>query len=203
MYYRRDSIRDKEIMEFGFIAKNGYSKFEFTLKEIEAKKKLKKKEEPSPAEVFRWFSTKENHATFLKTLRLLYGLDYDLPADLEVKEEKRKVSQDTLRSLTFFVISGETRSIDHLQSQIRFREHDIIERYSGNELRGVLTHLREVPPLEVEEIFRRFTKVPEGSKLKCLLLPVYSKKNLDGDLLNRIKTTLQEMTEGEVKTVSI
>jgi len=39
-YYRRDSRRDKEIMEFGFLAKNLYSKFECTLQEIKAKRKL-------------------------------------------------------------------------------------------------------------------------------------------------------------------
>ena len=34
-------MRDKEIMEFGFIAKNCYSKFEYTLMQIEAMKRLK------------------------------------------------------------------------------------------------------------------------------------------------------------------
>ena len=42
-YYHRDSLRDKEIMEFGFIAKNCYSKFEYTLMQIEAIKRLKER----------------------------------------------------------------------------------------------------------------------------------------------------------------
>ena len=41
-FYHRDPIRDKEIVEFEFVSKNAYSKFEFTLKEIEAKKKMEK-----------------------------------------------------------------------------------------------------------------------------------------------------------------
>jgi hypothetical protein len=41
------------------------------------------------------------------------------------------------------------------------------------------------------------------TKLKCLLLPITFPKDLEGDLLNLIKTTLQEMTEGELKTLSI
>lgn len=41
-FYRRDPIRDKEITEFEFVSKNAYSKFEFILKEIEAKKKMEK-----------------------------------------------------------------------------------------------------------------------------------------------------------------
>jgi predicted nuclease with TOPRIM domain len=40
--YHRDPIRDKEITQFEFISKNSYSKFEYTLKEIEAKKKLER-----------------------------------------------------------------------------------------------------------------------------------------------------------------
>src|SRR3972149_7709602 len=39
-YYRRDSVRDKEILEFGFIAKNCYSKFEHTMVQIEALKRI-------------------------------------------------------------------------------------------------------------------------------------------------------------------
>ena len=56
-FYHRDPIRDKEFVEFEFISKNTYSKFEFTLKEIEAKKKMERerlaqmghKNEPSGA----------------------------------------------------------------------------------------------------------------------------------------------------------
>jgi hypothetical protein len=54
-FYHRDPVLDKEIIEFEFISKNIYSKFEFTLKEIEAKKKMERerlalmghKDEPS------------------------------------------------------------------------------------------------------------------------------------------------------------
>jgi hypothetical protein len=41
-FYHRDPVRDKEIVEFEFVSKNIYSKFEFTLKEIEAKKKMER-----------------------------------------------------------------------------------------------------------------------------------------------------------------
>jgi len=42
-YYRRDSVRDKQVTEFGFIAKNCYSKFEYTLMQVEAKNNISKK----------------------------------------------------------------------------------------------------------------------------------------------------------------
>jgi len=41
-FYHRDPIRDKEITEFEFLSKNAYSKVEFTLKEMEAKKKMER-----------------------------------------------------------------------------------------------------------------------------------------------------------------
>lgn len=41
-FYHRDPTRDKEITEFESLAKNAYSKFEYILKQIEAKKKLER-----------------------------------------------------------------------------------------------------------------------------------------------------------------
>ena len=68
-YYRRDALRDKEIMEFGFIVKNCYSKFEYTIVQIEAIKRLKERAPTvdHPAEPPQWFhqvpcqSTRHHH----------------------------------------------------------------------------------------------------------------------------------------------
>jgi len=201
-YYRRDSLRDKEIMEFGFIAKNCYSKFEYTIMQIEAMKRLKEispKVEP-PSEAFKWFRSKEYQIALIKNLRMLMELDYE-PIPEEVGEERRDLAGS--RTLTLFLLSGDSLSLDHLQSQIQFREHDIIERYSQEEVRGVLAHLRKVDPIEVEKKFHQFMESKGLTKLKCLLLPIHSPKDLEGDLFNLIKTTLQEMVEGGLKTLSI
>jgi len=206
-YYRRDPLRDKEILEFGFIAKNCYSKFEYTLLQKQAQEKSKAIERER---VFRadpksvpsqWFRSKENQVSFLKNLRILKELDYEFPPE-QVGEERREIVQN-LRSLTLFVFSGEGSLIDEFQSQIRWREHDIIERYGRNELHGVLTHLRDVNPLDVEKVFQRLMKSRGFSKLKCLLLSIRSQKDLEGDILGLIKKAMQEMKEGEVKTVSV
>jgi hypothetical protein len=201
-YYHRDSLLDKEIMEFGFIAKNCYSKFEYTMVQIEAMKRLK---EHAPkmdhlAEPLQWFRSKENQVAFIKDLRMLMELDYE-PTPEQVGEERRDMAGS--RALTLFLISGDSLSIDHLQSQIQLREHDIIERYSQEEVRGVLTHLRKVDPHEVEKKFQQFLEGKGLAKLKCLLLSIHSPKDLDGDPLRIIKTTLQEMAEGELRTLSI
>ncbi len=201
-YYKRDSMRDKEIMEFGFIAKNCYSKFEYTLVQMEAMKKLKEPphKKDHPGEVLQWFHFKENQVTLIKNLRTLMELDYE-PTPEKVGEDRRDLTGS--RTLTLFLFYGDRPSLDQLQSQIQLREHDVIERYSQEEVRGVLTHLRKVDPIEVEKKFQQFMETKGLTKLKCLLLPILSQKNLEGDLFTLIKTTLQEMNEGELKIVSI
>jgi hypothetical protein len=205
-YYHRDAMRDKEILEFGFIAKNCYSKFEYTMMQKEVQKKAKEREGVLRVDQkglpSQWFRSKENQVTFIRNLRVLHDLDYERSSDLATGE-RREVTQNRPRSLTLFVFSGDGRLIDDLQSRIRLREHDIIERYARDELHGLLAHLREIDPLEVEKKFKEFIGRQEFSKLKCLLLSVHSPKDLEGDLLGLIKKTLQEMGEGEVKTLSI
>jgi len=200
--YRRDSVRDKEIMEFGFIAKNLYSKFEYTMVQIEAIKRLK--EHPGKADplgdALQWFRSKENQVAFIKNLRILTELDYE-PTPEKIGEERRDLAGS--RALTLFLFIGDSTSLDLLQSQIQFREHDIMERYSPEEVRGVLTHLRKVDPIEVQKKFQQFMESKGLIKLKCLLLPIQSSKDLERDLLKSIKAALHEMAQGEVRTISI
>jgi hypothetical protein len=205
-YYRRDSLRDREIIEFAFLAKSLYSKFEYTLQEIEAKKGLRDRREPLGAHPHRiplaWFHSNENQIILLQNLRSLYELDYKTLSDLECVQ-KRVVIQNGKRSISLFILSGEATLIDHLQSHMRLREYDIQERFTGDELRGALTHLREVSPSEAEKVIRRFTESSEFSKLKCLLLSIQSQKDLEKEILGSTENILQVMAEGEVRTLSI
>ena len=204
-YYHRDALRDKEILEIGFIAKNCFTKFEYTLKQKEALEKIKEAERERALKgeqkglPFEWFHSKEHQVIFLRNLRILGDLDYGIPPEQKM-EERREVAQEP-RHLTLFVFKGDAGSIERLYSQMRPREHDVMERYASDELRGVLTHLREINPSTVEKLFLTFLK--EIPKLKCLILPIRSSKGLEGDVLGLVKKTLLEMKEGEVKTVSI
>ena len=201
-YYRRDSLRDKEIMEFGFVAKNCYSKFEYTMIQIGAMKRLKEQvpKVEYPSGPIPWFRSEENKVTLIKNLRMLRELDYEsIPQ--EMGEERRDMIGS--RTLTFFLFRGDTLSLDHLQSRVQFREHDLMERYGPEEIRGVLTHLRKVDPFQIEKKFQQLMESIGLTKLKCLLLPIHSPKDLEGDLLRLINTTLEEMAEGELRTVSI
>jgi hypothetical protein len=200
-HYRRDSVRDKEIMEIGFIAKNCYSKFEYTMVQIDAMKRLREHapQAERPSETLKWFRSKEYQVAFIKNLNPLMELDYEPPPE-EIGEERRDLAGS--RSFTLFLFSGDSPSLDKLQSEIQFREHDIIERYSPEEVRGVLAHLRKVDPIEVEKKFQQFIKSKGLVKLKCLLLPIHSSKDLKRDLLKLVKTALHEMAEGELRTLS-
>jgi hypothetical protein len=172
--------------------------------QIGAMKRLREKEPPlkvnQKRKSFQWFSSKENQVTFLRNLKILTELDYE-PTPEVIGEERREMTGE--RTLTLFLFNGDSLSLDELQSQIRLREHDIIDRSDRNELRGVMTHLRKADSSVVEKMFQHYIESGGTTKLKCLLLPVCSKKDLEGDIPYLIKATLQEMKEGEVKTVTI
>ena len=202
-HYRRDPLRDREIAEFEFVAKNCYLKVEFMLKEMEAKKKLREREHVvqslSPRTPMLWFRSKENQRLLLGHLQGLDGLNYEIPTQW-LARERRKVTQASLRSLSLFAVSGEVGLIDQIHSHMRLRKYDIAERYDPGELRGALTHLREISASEAVHAIRRFIENSEFSKPKCLLLSVRSQKDLEKGALGIPEKYLQTMTPGEVKT---
>jgi hypothetical protein len=201
-YYHRDSLRDKEILEIGFIVKNCYSKFEYTMVQIEAIKRLKEHapKVEHPAEHLQWFRSKENQVALIKNVRMLMELDYE-PTPEEVGEERRDTAGG--RAFTLFLFSGGSFFLDHLQLQIQLREHDIMERYNPEEVRGVLAHLKTVDPIEIEKKFQHMLESQGLTELKCLLLPIHSPKDFERDLPKLIEATLKEMAPGELRTLSI
>jgi len=203
-YYRRNSLMDKDILEFGFTAKNCYSKFEYVLKQKQAQERIKTQERKptSPPEdrnlPFQWFHSRENQIALAKNLRILKELNYENVSGSE-NAERRDLSGE--RSLTLFIFRAEPSTLLQFQSRVHFREHDVIERYRPDELRGALTHLRKVPPAEMERVFQRFMKEKGFSSMKGLLLPVSSPKDLESDRFKSVDATLDEMQEGEVKSL--
>ena len=185
-YYRRDSDREREITEFAFLAKSLYSKFEYTLQEIEAKRKLGDGGEYVVTYrqrlPFPWFHSEENQIILLRNLRDLRELDYKTCSGSE-SGQRRRIIWDGPRSVSLFALSGEETLIDTLQSRMRLREYDIKERLTKEELRGALTHLREISRSEVETILRRFADTVEFSKLRCLLFTIQSQQDLEKEIL--------------------
>jgi len=205
-YYRRDHQREREITGIGFLAKTLYMKFAYILQEKEARSKLKDREEYFDAHCqqipFTWFQSGENEVILLRNLRSLNQLDYLTKFKLGF-ERRRQVIQSGMRSISLFALSGEVALIDTLQSRIRLREYDIIERYAEEELHGALTHLKEVPLSEVERIIRRFTDSSEFLKLKCLFLRVRSQTDLEKEIMATTENVLHVMEMGEVRMLSI
>ena len=139
---------------------------------------------PSP-----WFHSEENQIVLLGNLRDLHELDYKTWADSEFAQ-RRRVIWDGPRSVSLFTLSGEATLIDNLQSRMHLREYDIKERLTAEELRGALTHLREISLSEVEMVLRRFTGASEFSKLRCLLFTVQSQEDLEKEILNSARNML-------------
>ncbi len=205
-YYHQHSQRDKEISEFTFLAKNLYSKFEYTLQEIEAKKNSKDRLRPfvaprKPIPV-QWFRSRGNQITLLRNLRDLGVLDYNIPLGSEYGQ-RREVVRNGMRSVSLFVMSGEATLIDKLESRMQFREYDIKERSAKYECRGALTHLKEISPLDVERVIRRLTSGGGFSRVKCLLLRVQTQEDLETEIIGSIENILRATTPGEIKTLSI
>lgn len=205
-YYHRDSRREREITEIAFLAKSLYLTFEYTLQEIEAKSKLKDRGEHfvavSQHTPFRWFQSAGNQIVLLRNLETLSELDYKTRFKLGF-ERRREVIQNGLQSISLFALLGEIKLIDTLQSRMRFREYDITERYKEDEFRGALTHLREISPSEVQKVIRRFTDSSEFLKMKCLLLPIQSQKDLKKEIVRSTENILNVMEAGEVRVLSI
>jgi hypothetical protein len=202
-YARSEPDRDKELRELDLNAGAYFSKFLQTFKprlgekEVGEEKLLGLEEVPH----FRWFRNQENLVKFLRNVRILDELDYEMaPAWVR---ERREVTKDKPRSLTLFIFKGNVRSITNLQSHMHLREHDIVEQYDEDELRGILTHLREIQPFEVESIFDRLKQVEGYSELKCLLVPIWSQRDLRVDMIALVEKTLNEMAPGELRTLSI
>ena len=213
-YVRANPTRDKELTELGFLAKTCYSKFEYILLQIQAKERVKLKgvhkerERPPKANgqpPFQWFQSNENEAIFLQEVEMMKNLDQE-GASPVANGERREIPKEAVAgglNLTLFVIKGDPLALDELQSQIQLRERDILERYSKEEFRGVLSHLREIDPAEVEHILQRSMKSDRFSNLKCMLVRIQSQEVLTHALLERIEKTLGEMAKGETRSLSV
>ncbi len=211
-FVRANPTRDKEVAELGFLAKTCFSKFEYTLMQIEMKEKAKEAERHKDAALkgkasvpLLWFQLKENQTLFLEGLQMIRAAHPEVPAG-SGEGERREGIQSGLPggpNLTLFVFKGESSILDALQPQIQLRDRDLIERHGSDELRGVLFHVREIDPSEIESILQRFMKSDRFSSLRCLLVRVQSLEKFAPNLVEFVKKNLQEMEEGDAKTVTV
>jgi hypothetical protein len=203
-FCRRDPLRDKNLLELGFVTKTTFSRFEEQIKLFTDKQKAREREKAAAAgqkeKLIQWFNSREKQIMLLRKMRTLRELDYT-PMPGGWVDERRGL--EGVRSLTLFLVWGEALALDSLQGEMHLREHDLIERYQEDELRGVLAHLREVEPAEIEKVFRGFFEKAGLSNLKCLLIPVHPKEEIDLERMGLAAEVLKEMNVGEVRTLSI
>jgi hypothetical protein len=201
-YYRRDPLRDKAILELGFVVKTTYTRFEENMKLIVEKAKAKDREEAEKrgqkARIIQWFVSRENQIALLRNIRTIKELDHGLASGKPGAERR---GTEGVRSLTLFLIRGEASVLDAVQSQLNLREHDLMERHDEKELRGVMTHLREVDPSEIEALIKRLLEKMGFSNLRSLLLHVRPHEDLEIKGMDLIEKALEEMKEGEVRSL--
>jgi len=203
-YYRRDPVREKDILELSFIVKTTYSRFEENMKLIIEKGRAKDREvaekRSQKERIIQWFVSRENQIALLRNMRKIRELDY-APTSGKGGSEKR--GTEGVRSLTLFLIRGEAPSLDSVQSQLHLREHDLLERHDASELRGVLTHLREVEASEIERLIRHLLESRGFFNLKSLLVPVQPHHDVELKEIESIEEILEKMKEGEVRTLLV
>jgi len=86
-YVRVNPTRDKEVAELGFLAKTCFSKFEYTLMQIQMKEKTKETERQKDPTLkmkssvpLLWFQSKENQTLFLEGLQMIRASHLEVPA---------------------------------------------------------------------------------------------------------------------------
>jgi len=153
---------------------------------------------PAPAPSERWLRIDDNSLAFTINARLLDELEYEpsLPGELP------RVVQQTGRGFTLFTLRGPATALDSIMPCFKLRQHDIVERFSATEIRGVLTHLRQISLGDTRHIFdqllaSRFTDV------KCVLVGLHSPDRLDEHFQQCIDRTVEDMPAGEIWTIDL
>jgi len=147
----------------------------------------------------RWLRIEQDSLAFTINARLLDELEYDAPVN---PGESVRVVQPSGRSFTLFNLRGPASALDALHPRIKLRKHDIIERFSAQEIRGVLTHLRRTSTNDVKHIFQRLL-TNQFPDVKCILVGLHSPDQLDDHFLNYLDRMLEKMRPGEIRTIEI
>lgn len=158
---------------------------------------------------YRWLRDDEDRVTFTANARLLSDLEY-APPRLGVKASGstqpsaahvERLIRRTGRSFTLISLRGPAPALDAILSGLRIREHDILERYSATEIRGVLTHLRPISEHEVALLIRRF--IENGfSDAKCLFVGIDSPDQIDDAFLLALDKAAGKMQPGDCRSRS-
>jgi len=146
----------------------------------------------------RWLRIDDNSLSFTINARLLDELEYE---PLRPGESPR-VTQQAGRGFTLFTLRGPASALDEITPCFKLRQHDIIERFSATEIRGVLTHLRKTSLDDIRHVFYRLITC-RFTDVKCVLVGLHTPDQLDEHFLKYLDITAEEMHAGQIRTIDI
>ena len=147
----------------------------------------------------RWLRIEQDSLSFTINARLLDELEYEAPVK---PGESVRVVQASGRSFTLFNLRGPASALDALHPRIKLRQHDIIERFSAQEIRGVLTHLRRTSTNDVKHIFQQLL-TSQYSDVKCILVGLHSPDQMNDHFLKYLDWMIEKMQPGDLRTIEI
>ncbi len=147
----------------------------------------------------KWLRINEDSLAFTINARLLDELEYETGPQ---PGGPVRVLQGSGRGFTLFTLRGPASALDTLYPCIRLRQHDIVERFSATEIRGVLTHLRQTATSDIKHIFERLL-TSRFSDVKCILVGIHSPDQLDDHFLEYLERMVGAMRPGDIRTIEI
>lgn len=147
----------------------------------------------------RWLRIEQDSLAFTINARLLDELEYKTPP---LPGGPVRVVQKSGRGFTLFTLRGPASALDALYPCIKLRQHDIVERFSATEIRGVMTHLRQTVTGDLKHIFERLL-TSRFSDVKCVLMGLLSPDQLDEHFLEYLERMVDKMRPGEIRTIDI
>jgi len=198
MYVKRDPIRDKEILEMGFLAKSCYSRFEYILMQIEEKAKAKEKEKAREREKAKelesWVRSEENQRKFSKYLMTLKSPEHEAHkgTGLEATEVK---------DFMLIVVKGIQPPLTscHPISLERDRHRRPLQ---CRRTAGGSTHHRQGSLSQGED---SFVSSPNQTLLQIeISAPAgFVAEGMQTSLAHGVEKQLREMVEGEIRVLSL
>jgi hypothetical protein len=156
---------------------------------------------PAPARTSsdRWLRIEQDSLAFTINARLLDELEYEAPPQ---PGGPVRMVQKSGRGFTLFTLRGPASALDALYPCVRLRQHDIIERFSATEIRGVMTHLRQTATGDIKHIFERLL-TSRFADVKCVLSGLPSPDQLDEHFLEYLERMVDKMRPGDILTIDI
>lgn len=204
-YLHRNANQDKQIADIHRQIKSYYAKVERNIPSSAAQPSNQQIRPPAE----QWLKTIDSSVAFTKNIRLLDDLEYASTAPPAVAsgvelcaEKASRRSQQAGRSFTLFSARGPAPAMDAFVPSIRLWDHDIMERFSATEVRGVLTHLCPVTSDTITLIFARLL-ADQFRDVKCIIITIGSPDDIHEGLFGKLEQAAAELSPGRIRIIAL